>query len=263
MSYSKLFKSYLWLKFLKLVQYRISFFFGLIANLVNLIITITFWGIIFHYTTQINGWTYAQIIALNGFFVLFLGIFWFFFNFSENLDRLIIHGKMDLLLCRPFNVLVAYMFQSTDWMALMDVIQGLIYLFIATELGLHMSLINFLGALVMIFLGAIILSLIFITISSVGFWVGKTNAIFVLWDSIWDIGPYPLTIFPIKIQLFFTFLIPLIFLQTYPTLLTTTSIPLAFFVKNVLIELFLIAFWFLVSSAMWKKGLRRYSSYGG
>lgn len=263
MRYLKLFKRYSWIKFLELVEYRTSFFLGLFSGLTFLVINLLFWGVIYSHTTQINGWTFAQIILLQGFFHLFLTIFWMFFAFADKIDRLVIHGNLDKMLARPINVLVAYSFQEIDWFSLMDLIESLVYFFVAIHFGVNLTIGSFLIALFLLFLAILIFALVIMTVSCFSFWIGKTQALNALWYQIWDIAEYPLTIFPLKIQFFLTFILPLIFIQTYPSMIASNQLVPQFIIKSVAIELVLILVWFLIAVFTWRKGLKRYASYGG
>lgn len=263
MNYLKLFKRYSWLNFLTLVEYRTSFFLGVISGLTYLLINLLFWSVIYSHTTQINGWSFAQIILVQGFFSLFMGLFWVLFHFSEVIDRLVIHGDLDKYLSRPINILAVYMFDKMDWLALMDVLDSIVYFVIAAKLGIRIGMIEFLIAFLVLFLGMVIIMLIMLTISCLSFWIGRANAINAIWFQLWNMGDYPVTIYPFKIQFLLTFALPLIFLQTYPAMIISNQLTSQFILKTIAIELVMIITWFAIAIFTWRKGLKRYASYGG
>jgi ABC-2 type transport system permease protein len=263
MSYVQLLKRYAVLKAKMLVEYRLSFAMGLTSSLAWLVMSFLFWGVVYGYTTDINGWTYGQIMMLQGFFHLSISIYWLFFHYSEHMDDIIIHGDLDKLLSKPVNPLIAYMFEKMDLFAAMDVISALGYFWVASNLGTSFSLINFAGSLVMILLGCVILDLIFTVIGSMSFWVGRTQSMMNVWNSIWEVGGYPATIFSPRVQFALTFGLPIIFMQTYPTMAALGQMTLQSFAGIIAIELALVGFWFAVSVFVWRKGLKRYGSYGG
>ncbi|MEM0372515.1 MAG: ABC-2 family transporter protein [archaeon] len=263
MTYAQLFKRYLVLKAKLLVEYRLSFAMGLVSSIAWLIMSFLFWGVVYGYTTQINGWTYGQIMLLQGFMHLSVSIYWFLFHYSERMDEIIIHGGLDKLLSKPVNPLIAYMLERMNLFAMMDIISALGYFWVASQLGTTVSITSFAGSLLIILLGCIILTLIFTIIGSLSFWVGRTQAVMNVWNSIWRVGGYPATIFSPRVQMALTFGLPIIFMQTYPTMMALGQMDLASFAYTVAVELALVGVWFAVSVFVWRKGLKRYGSYGG
>ncbi|NYZ79754.1 ABC-2 family transporter protein [Candidatus Micrarchaeota archaeon] len=263
MSYVQLFKRYAVLKAKLLVEYRLSFLMGLTSSIAWLIMSFLFWGVVYGYTTDINGWTFGQIMMLQGFFHLAVSIYWFLFHYSEHMDDIIVHGDLDKLLSKPVNPLIAYMFERMDLFAAMDMISALGYFWVASNLGVSVPLLYFAGSLAMILLGCVILTLMFTVMGSLSFWIGRTESMINVWNSIWEVGGYPATIFSPRVQLALTFGLPIIFMQTYPTMMALGQMTLASFAQIIAIELALIGVWFVIAVIVWRKGLKRYGSYGG
>jgi ABC-2 type transport system permease protein len=263
MNYAKLFKRYIVLNSKEFVEFKEAFILGLFAQILLFIVNFMFWGTIYNYTNSINGWTFGQILMLQGFFNVFQVFLWVFFRFAEHIDFLIVRGKLDALLSKPVNPMIAYMFQRMSLFSLVRVITAVIYFYAAVQFGASISLLNFAGAVVMTFLGCCIFALILTAIGLLSFWIGRTESMSAIFDSMWELGGYPLTVFPLAAQLLLTFGLPVIFLQTYPALFTMQQMDVSSFLQLVAVEMILIAVWFGITLFVWKKGLKRYSSYGG
>jgi len=246
-----------------LLEYKASFILGILSSLLYIFISFLFWGTIYSYTKTINGWTFGQVMLVQGFFAMFLAFFWSIFHFSEHMDKLIIYGGLDRFLVRPMNPLVAYMFEMFSVDIFGRLFSTIVFFWIALQLGASMNIMNFAAAVVMVFLSSAIFALILVALSSLAFWIGKMESVIAVFDLVWNISDYPITIFPVTAQILMTFGIPLAFMQTYPTLFTMQQLNLSYFLQLIVIEILLIFIWLQIATFVWNKGLKRYSSYGG
>ena len=107
---------------------------------------------------------------------------------------------------------------------------------------------------------AVFLPLAIIGISA--FWIGRAEFLRDLFVELFVFQNYPLTEFPKFFILVFTFVIPLIFSGTIPVVVLTWDNT----AKSFLLFLLLVAIitlQIIVFNVIWKRGLRRYESYGG
>ena len=264
MKYWKLFRRYLVIRYRRMIEYRASFLLGLLGGISTLIAFFIFWAVIFSRVDSINGWTFPQILMLLGFFYFAMGIYWVFLIGAEHFHDSIIYGDLDTVLSKPVNPVINQLFSKIDFFGLIDFTRGVFLLFLSYFLGLKIPLINFISAVVIAILGAIAIGLAVLFTNLLTFWVGRSEALIrSIWELIWEPSGYPLTIFPVFAQAFYTFLIPLIFVQTYPVIITTQQVSIALVAKILLMELLVIGAWTGVCYVTWKKGLERYESLGG
>ncbi len=263
MRFFKLFNRYVELKFKRLIEYRVSFFLGLTAGLITILAYFAFWSVIFSRISSLNNWTFSQLIALLGFFYVAMGFFWTLLDGSSSFYSRVVYGELDELLVRPAHPVLLHMLSSIDLMGLIDLSRGVLTLFIAVLLGLEISLFNLAVALLISLLGAVILSFIFLAVGFLSFWLGKTEAFQELWNVLWEASEYPISVFPVTIQVMYTFLLPLIFIQTYPALLVSKPVSIQLAAGIILMELLVCFAWFLTAWILWEKGIKRYESLGG
>ncbi|MFH0986477.1 MAG: ABC-2 family transporter protein, partial [Candidatus Micrarchaeota archaeon] len=160
------------------------------------------------------------------------------------------------------NPVTAHMMNYISLFGLINLAISAIMFFVAFSYGAQMTLFGFLEGFALVLFGTVIFSLIFLTAECLSFWFGRTDAISSIWDSLWQSSDYPVVIYPQAMQFIFTFVMPLIFVQTYPAMFSM-GMGFELFGMTVAFELFLIAVWYLIFRFFWNKGLKRYSSYGG
>ena len=231
--------------------------------MIVLLINLVFWQTVFSYSGSINGWSIGQVLMLQGFYCVFILFYYTFFVFADRISDRIMSGELDRVLTKPANEMVLMMLEGL-WFSAVNLFNAGVYITLAISLGVSVSIFNFLLGILMALLAAIVVGLIMVSIGILTFWTGKTDSVMnILWDFVDDMKAYPSTIFPMAMQMVLVFVVPVAFMQTYPVLFTTGSIDLAFFSAAILTEVAMAMIWAGICFFMWKKGLKRYSSYGG
>jgi len=262
MKYLNLFLRGLEVNWKALLEYKESFYMTLFAEIGEVIVAIAFWAIIFSMVPEINGWTLGQVILIQGFMQLFFGFLNMFFEGAFSLEHLIIRGKIDKHLVRPVEPLFIEIVSRMNLFSIINFIAFGIYLFVSSAFGVEIGW-GILPGILICFLVSVIVGLMGICIQLLSFWIGKSHAIYGLFSIFWHFGDHPMTIFPMIIQKIFIFVIPLFVAASVPVMGIIGMITNWDIIQYILLMLGLIVFWTAVMIFMWKRGLKRYDSYGG
>ncbi len=208
------------------LHYRANFFIQLLQSLISLGVGLVGLGLVFSYTSQLNGWSRPELLAVMGVFTLMGGVIQS--AIQPNMERLaneIQQGTLDFALTKPADGQVIVSVREFRFWRLVDVAVGLAVIGIAIHempaggscvtcgpLGILQGL-AFLLALV---LGGTMIYCFWLILSSLAFWVIRVDQIANLFEGIYAAGRWPVSIYPQWLQLGLTFLVPVAFAVTVP-----------------------------------------------
>ena len=241
--------------------YKTDFILGLMNQFLSLATSLAFIGLLFTQIESLNGWSFYQMVFLYAYFRLVFEVHTFFFFGVVFLDEeYILSGRLDRFKVRPLNVLYQVYASKLNMHNLGDAVAALAILFIAArELPVNLlSLQNLLYGFTSIFSSVIAIMAIFLVVSSMAFWTGRSRSIF---DVVWrirDFARYPINIYPGAMKTFLMTLMPVAFASFYPTTFLLGMDCLRF----QLLSLIAGPFFFLMAYQFWRVGLSRYSSTG-
>lgn len=182
-------------------------------------------------TENLNGWRFPHLLVLVGAFTIVGGLLRAFAR--PNLGMLIadIHtGSLDYVLLRPADVQLQVSFRRLHAWYLIDVLMGVgIVVWGGALLDQEISLgdvLLFGGTLV---LGFVIVNAFLLSLVSTAFWLVRVDEVIELFESIYQAGRWPVSIYPDWMRLGLTFLVPISFALTVPAealtgRLTATSV---------------------------------------
>lgn len=257
----KLLKPYARMSFKMMSEYKFAFITNTLQFILFLIIWIVFWKILVLKMGVIGEWNEAMLTMLVGFTFINEALFQITWA-SQIIPEDIVQGNMDLYLVKPVNPIFAIIMKRLQLFSLGPAIIGISLVLITLINNYESNIIKILISTLVIIFNVIILQLIFLTLGYLSFWFGRTSAFRAIFRSFKQVDRHPTTIFPNNIIIFFTFIIPKIFLGTFPVLiLIKFSIKDSLFVLLQIILLTIV--WLGINIIVWRKGLKRYESHGG
>jgi ABC-2 type transport system permease protein len=258
-----LLKSFIILTWKHQEEYRKEFFIAVADFCVITLLSMLFWQSIFGYIKVLGDWKLYELIVLS----IFGSVSWTIGNFFAGflfIPLKVAKGDIDKYLSRPVNPLFALLAEE---MQLDEVLKGIItggILLVVTlsTFGISVSISNLILSLGLLLVGSFVISMIKGVVSLLCFWVGTAsflNTILFLED--YGLERYPVDVLPIRVASFFTYIIPIGILSTFPARIlfgkeSNVSI-------IVLIAIALMVFWVFLLSQMWRRGVKRYDSAGG
>ena len=253
----QLISTYFRLGALNELQYRANFWINLLQSSLALLSALAGMGVIFYHTDALGGWQPMELLALLGIYFLMSG----FINtlVQPSMERFlqdIRQGTFDFVLTKPRDAqLLTSIRRSSIW-SLMDVLLGAgVLIFALVRLGRGVSLPQALGFLVVLAAGAVIVYSFWLMLATTAFWFINVENVLVVFQSMYQAGRWPVSIYPNLLRVVLTFLIPVAFAVTvpaeavvgrltWPTLATSLGLALAIFVA---------------ARLFWLRGVRSYS----
>ncbi len=244
--------------FMSVVVYRVnSLLFG-ITPIIWMTTTIAFLSIIFRGGKEIGGWGYWEIMLLLGIHELvFLGT-WMLF--AENLERFIYdvrQGTFDRVLLKPVNHRFFVSFNSIDFTAIGSLVNTIVVLFLALS---HVTIMINPFKLLLFFISLLsaylIVYLLYFSIASLSLFFVNAGTFTDWLLEMTDFDRYPADIYGNIFRQFLFFGIPILFFAYVPAAILLDKIPAYFVGLGILVVLWL----YLISTIIWRAGLKRYQS---
>ncbi len=245
-------------------QYRANFFIQLLQSLISLGVGLVGLSLVFSYTSQLNGWSQPELLAVMGVFTLMGGVIQS--AIQPNMERLtneIRQGTLDFALTKPADGQVIVSVREFRFWRLVDVAVGLAVIGIAIH-EIHngscatcgqLGILQVLAFLLALILGAIMVYCLWLILSSVAFWVIRVDQIANLFEGIYAAGRWPVSIYPQWLQVGLTFLVPVAFAVTVPAEALTGRLT----ALNLLAALGLAVGLMLLARLIWRLGIKHYA----
>jgi len=236
-------------------EYRSAFMMQVIGMMINNTAFVLVWYLFFKIFTNVNGWEFKEMIAINGLVAMVYGLVFSFAHGTRQISRYITYGQLDRYLVWPKNVLLGVILSEVSISAVGDLFFGLVSLlvyFIMSGFGwpqlFLMPILLFLA--VTIFVSFLIVS------QSVAFWIPNSEELSsALFEFLLGPSLYPNSSYVGAVRLFFTFVVPSLFISGVPI-----NILLKPNWQMVLFMLVVACFWLILSIKVFKLGLKRYES---
>lgn len=253
----KLIATYFRLGALNELQYRANFWINLLQSSLSLLSALAGMGVVFYHTDALAGWLPMELLALLGIYFLMSG----FINtlVQPSMERFLTdirQGTFDFVLTKPRDAQLLTTIRRISIWSLMDIFLGAGVLTVAlVRLGRGFSLGQLLGFLVVLAAGAVIVYSFWLILATTAFWFVNVENVLVVFQSMYQAGRWPVSIYPTMLRVVLTFLIPVAFAVTVPAeaiigRLSWTSLATS---------LGLALAMFIASRSFWLYGVRNYS----
>lgn len=239
------------------LAYRADTVVNILLNLMWLGWELLSLSIIFNNTETIGGWGFGELIALLGVFrlvhTLMIALIW---PNTEKFNQSIRDGSMDYTLLQPINSMFLVTFSRiTVWRA-WDLILATVLIVVGINLGgdtvTSGSILTF---LMLTISGALVIYSLWIVLIALTFWFTKFDNNVTILQALLDAGRYPVTVYPVWLQILVTFVVPIAVATTVP--LQGLRGELTIGRSLIFIAISLASF--LIASQVWRRGLKQYS----
>ena len=257
MSYLRLLAAFFRVGVMGEIAYRVNFFFQLFQSLLSLLVAVAGVTVIFSYTSSLGGWGQEEILALVGVYLLVGGIIGLLIQPSmEQFIESVRDGTLDFTLTKPEDAQFLVSVRRVNIWSVIDIILGLAVLVIAlVRLGEKVGLGQAGEFVLMLIAGAVIIYSFFLILATLSFWFVRVENILVIFQSMYEAGRWPVSLYPGWLRYGLTFIIPVAFATTVPAEALTGRLNWITLILAVAIAVFLL----IVSRIFWRVGLRRYS----
>jgi ABC-2 type transport system permease protein len=257
MRFLRLVRAYLRAAIAGELAYRVNFFWQLFQSLLSLGVALVGLSIVFSYTDSLVGWNQDEVLALVGVFFLVGGLIGCIIQPGmEQFIGSVRDGTLDFLLAKPEDAQLIVSIQSINIWKLADILMGLgVLIFALMRLGEKAGTWPSAVFILMLGAGAVIVYSFWLMLATLAFWLVRVENILVIFQSLYEAGRWPLSLYPGWLRYGLTFIVPVAFAVTIPAEALTGRLSW----QNLSIAMALAIIFLVVSRAFWRRGLRRYS----
>jgi ABC-2 type transport system permease protein len=239
------------------LQYRVNFALQVLQSLLALATGLVVFSLVYSYTTELNGWTQPELLAVLGVQIVMAGVI--HAVIQPNMMRLtdeVREGKLDYALTKPVDSQVLVSVREVQLWQAVDVVTGGVVIGVAlVQLGRDLGALDILAFAITLALGAVFLYCFWLVLATGAFWVVQMWFLPELFEGVFQTGRWPIGIYPDWLRLGVTFLVPIAFAVTVPAEAVTSRLDwqTLLFAAVFAVVLFTFTRWF------WHFGLRRYT----
>lgn len=203
---------------LQAMQYRYDFLVDGFISVLSIFPVILPVFIVFGDRPAVEGWTLPEALLVTGWFVTLDAII--DGAISPSLTAVVDHirkGTLDFVLIKPADAqFLVSTAQFQPWRITQLVAALFLFVYAFVQLGHAPSLGGVVASLLLLSVATLLLYSMWILTVAAAFYVVKVDNLSYLFSSIFDAARWPATVFRGAVKFFFTFVIPLALMTTYP-----------------------------------------------
>ena len=256
----KLYLKYFSIQIKALLEYKKSFIISVIAQIVSSFFSIITICFLFDKFGNIEGFTIQNILIC--FSVTYVGfaLSECFFRGFDHFSEMISNGEFDRILTRPRGLVFQVLASKIEFEKMGRALAAIGTLFFILVQNRELLQIDKIFTIILMILGTIVIySSLYVLKGGICFFTTQSLEIMNIFaDGSRDLAQYPLSIYHKYVQKFFTYILPLAFVNYFPLLyiIGRTSNKLYMF-SPIISVLFIIPCYII-----WRIGVRKYKSTG-
>ena len=234
------------------MAYRGAFFLQVVGMVLNDVVLLFFWWVLFTQIPVLGGWSMVEVMMLYALVAFAFGLANVVCGNAFLVARAVVRGELDYYLALPADPLLHLLVSRMSLSAWGDLLFGLMVFLMADPDGwLHLPLFLLLGVL-----AALIFVAFAVLVGSLAFWVGNAdNLAAQAINALLTFSLYPVEIFPWAVQWLLYTLIPAALIGSMPV-----GILADFHLGRLGVLLAVTAGLVLAARLLFALGLRRYES---
>jgi ABC-2 type transport system permease protein len=239
------------------LAYRVNFFVQLFQSFLGLGTALAGLAVIFSHTQDLGGWRQDELVALVGVYLLVGGAINLVIQPSmERLIESVREGTLDFTLTKPEDAQLLVSVQAVQIWKLTDVVLGAGVLIVALiRLGAAVGDWQAAAFGVALLAGGAIVYSFWLILATCSFWFVRVENILVIFQSMYEAGRWPVSLYPGWLRFALTFVVPVAFATTVPAQALTGRLT-----GQTLLGAVALAAALLVGSRLfWRFGIRYYS----
>ena len=240
------------------MQYRSDFVVRGFVTALWMSVTLLPLFVVFGARQTVAGWSFPEALVVVGWFTLVRAVLEG--GVSPSLTAVVEHvrrGTLDFVLLKPADAQFLVSTAKFEPWRIIDVLGALgIFVYAFAHLGRWPGPKALLLGLLFLVLAIIVLYSFWILVVSAAFWVVKVDNLSYLFQSLFDAGRWPITIFKGALYYLFTFVFPLALMTTYPALALLGRLS----ARNAALAWLGGLAFAAIARAIWGRALRMYTS---
>jgi len=237
--------------------YRVNFFLQLFQSLLELATALAGLAVIFSHTQTLGDWRPDEVLALVGVYFLVGGLIGLVIQPSmEELITSVRDGTLDFTLAKPEDAQLLVSVRTVDIWRSLDVLMGGGILSAAlVRLGETIGAGEAAAFGVMLLSGGIIIYSFWLILATLSFWFVRVENILQVFQSMYEAGRWPISLYPGWLRFALTFIVPVAFAVPVPAEALTGRLTAPTILGTVALAVFLFA----AARIVWRAGLHQYS----
>jgi ABC-2 type transport system permease protein len=214
-------------------------------------------AIIFAHTATLGGWRSDELVALVGVYFLVGGVIGLIIQPGmEQLTESVRDGTLDFTLTKPEDAQVLVSVWRVEIWKMIDVGLGFAVLAVAlARLGERVGLREAAAFAAALLAGGVIVYSFWLILATTAFWFVRVENILVIFQSVYEAGRWPVSIYPGWLRFALTFLVPVAFAITVPAQALAGRVTW----RVLLGAAAFAAALFIAARVFWRLGIRHYS----
>jgi ABC-2 type transport system permease protein len=214
-------------------------------------------AIIFAHTATLGGWRSDELVALVGVYFLVGGVIGLIIQRGmEQLSESVRDGTLDFTLTKPEDAQVLVSVWRVEIWKMIDVGLGFAVLAVAlARLGERVGLREAAAFAAALLAGGVIVYSFWLILATTAFWLVRVENILVIFQSVYEAGRWPVSIYPGWLRFALTFLVPVAFAITVPAQALAGRVTW----RVLLGAAAFAAALFTAARVFWRLGVRHYS----
>jgi ABC-2 type transport system permease protein len=239
------------------LAYRVNFFVQLFQSFLGLGTALAGLAVIFSHTQDLGGWRPDELVALVGVYFLVGGAINLVIQPSmERLIESVREGTLDFMLTKPEDAQLLVSVQQVEIWKLIDVTLGFGVLVVGlVRLGANVGAGQAIAFAIALLAGGAIVYSFWLILATCSFWFVRVENILVIFQSMYEAGRWPVSIYPQWLRWALTFIVPVAFATTVPAQALTGRLTWQTLLGAVALAVVLLA----GSRLFWRVGIRYYS----
>ena len=243
-----------------LLEYKKSFIFTIIGQIISSFFSLISIYFLFNKFGNIEGFTFENVLIC--FIVSYIGFSAAecFFRGFDQFDKMISNGEFDRILTRPRGLIFQVLASKIEFEKLGKLIAAFLTLIILLYANPELLKLDKIITIILMILGTIIIyASLFIMKGGICFFTTQSLEIMnIFTDGARDLTQYPLSIFHKYIRNFFTYILPLAFVNYFPLLYVIGKVENKIYIISPIISILFIIPCYII----WKIGVKKYKSTG-
>jgi ABC-2 type transport system permease protein len=249
--------TYVRLGVLNEMQYRANFFVAIFQSLLSVAVAIAVLALVYSHTQSLHGWSQSELLVVLGVQILLGGVI--HASVQPNMERLtqeVQDGKLDFALTKPADSQLMISMRELRLWQLVDVVSGVIVVMVGVS-RLHpaVGVGHTFAFLALLLIGASLLYCFWLVLATGSFWVVNMWFLSDLFEGMYQVGRWPIGVYPGWLRYSMTYLVPIGLAVTVPAQAMTHRLHWT----TVVVALGFALVVFALARRFWRFGLSRYS----
>jgi ABC-2 type transport system permease protein len=239
------------------LQYRANFFVSLFQSALSVAVGLVVLALVYAQTPSLNGWTHSELMVVLGVQILLGGVVHMVIqpNMQQLTDE-VRDGKLDFALTKPEDSQLIVSLRSLSLWQFTEMISGVTVIGVGlARIDAHIDAVHVLAFFGLLAIGAILIYCFWLILATGAFWLVNTWVLADMFEGLFQVGRWPIGIYPVWLRYSMTYLVPIGFAVTVPAQAMTHRLawPTVALAVGFAAVVFLLTRWF------WRFGLKRYS----